>query len=322
MPNPTRWAMLAGWLIVGAAIAHAEVTLLLEEPYGAFGGMNPTGHAAVYLSRVCAETPVQLRRCRPGETGVVLSRYHRVGDYDWVAIPLTAYLYAVEQPEQVPASATPEEAAELRDRYRRKYLEAIAPDEKDGSAPRDDWTQLVGEAYDRTIYTFSLETSESRDDALIAALNSRANRNHFNLLFHNCADFARNIVDFYFPKAVHRNFGADVGIMTPKQAAKSFVNYARKHPDLQFSGLVVTQVPGTVPRSSPVRGVLESLIKSKKYVVPLTTLAVLHPLFGSGLAYALVEESHFDPKRATGSAAESPSTPKMVVSELGWNAGE
>lgn len=26
--------------------AHADVALLLEEPYGAFGGMNPTGHAA------------------------------------------------------------------------------------------------------------------------------------------------------------------------------------------------------------------------------------------------------------------------------------
>ena len=34
-----------------------------------------TGHAAVYLSGVCAETPLVLRRCGPGETGVVLSRY-------------------------------------------------------------------------------------------------------------------------------------------------------------------------------------------------------------------------------------------------------
>ncbi len=322
MPKPTRWAILAGCLVFGATMARAEVTLLLEEPYGAFGAMNPTGHAAIYLSRVCADTPVHLRRCGPGETGVVISRYHRVGGYDWIAIPLTAYLYAAESPEQVPASVTPDEAAELRDSYRRKYLEEIVPDESDGSTPRGDWTQLVGEAYDRTIYTYSLATSEQRDDELIERLNSRANTKRFHLLYRNCADFVRNIVDFYYPKAIHRNFTADVGIMTPKQAAKCVVHYARKHPDLQFSGLVVPQVPGTVPRSSAVRGVLESLIKSKKYFVPLTTLAVLHPLFGSGLAYALVEESHFDPKRATGSAEESPSTPKMVVSELRWNAGD
>lgn len=322
MRLPASRLSLGLLLLLRASAGRAEVTLFLEEPYGAFGGMNPTGHAAVYLSRVCAETPVLLRRCRPGETGVVLSRYHRVGGYDWIAIPLTAYLYAVERPDEVPQSATPEEVAQLRDTYRREHLEAIVPDESDGGAPRGDWTQLVGEAYDRTIYTFSLETTERRDDALIEVLNSRANRNHFNLLFHNCADFARNVIDFYYPKAVHRNFTSDLGIMTPKQAAKCLVHYGRKHDDLQFTALVIAQVPGPLPRSSSVRGVLESLMKSKKYLVPLTTLAVLHPLLGGGLAYALVEESHFDPKRVTGSAAASSPTPTMVVSELVWNGGE
>jgi hypothetical protein len=39
--------ILAGWLLT-ASTAHAEITLLLEEPYGAFG-MTPTGHAAISL---------------------------------------------------------------------------------------------------------------------------------------------------------------------------------------------------------------------------------------------------------------------------------
>jgi hypothetical protein len=68
--------------------AHASATLLLEEPYGKLGFFTATGHAAVYLSSVCAETPVVLRRCGPGETGVVLSRYDGVNGYDWIAIPL------------------------------------------------------------------------------------------------------------------------------------------------------------------------------------------------------------------------------------------
>jgi len=58
--------------------AHAQATLLLEEPYSYDGTFAGTGHAAVYLSRICAETPSLLRRCGPGEPGVVISRYHHL----------------------------------------------------------------------------------------------------------------------------------------------------------------------------------------------------------------------------------------------------
>jgi hypothetical protein len=36
---------------------------------------------------------------------------------------------------------------------------------------------------------------------------------------------------------------------------------------------VIPQVPGTIPRSKQTDGVLESLIKSKKYVAPLALLS-------------------------------------------------
>ena len=80
-----------------AATAGAALS---GEPYGRFAMFSPTGHAAVYLSRVCAETPTQLRRCNPDELGVVIV-LNRVGNLDWVAIPLVPYLYAVERSEQV-----------------------------------------------------------------------------------------------------------------------------------------------------------------------------------------------------------------------------
>ena len=57
-----------------------------------------TGHAAVYLSGVCAESPIVLRKCAPGELGAVISRYDGVHGYDWLAVPLIPYLYAVEHP--------------------------------------------------------------------------------------------------------------------------------------------------------------------------------------------------------------------------------
>jgi hypothetical protein len=49
------------------APAHlrAQATLLLEEPYSYDGTFAGTGHAAVYLSRVCADSPTVLRRCQP-----------------------------------------------------------------------------------------------------------------------------------------------------------------------------------------------------------------------------------------------------------------
>src|SRR6266404_8830688 len=87
---------------------HAQVTLLLEEPYGYDGTFAGTGHAAVYLSRVCADSPTILRRCHPGETGVVISRYHRVAGRDWIAIPLLRYLYAVGSAEDIPLVADPQ----------------------------------------------------------------------------------------------------------------------------------------------------------------------------------------------------------------------
>src|ERR1700734_875902 len=166
-------ALVAG--LFGAGAAPASVTELLGEPFGTLGGMNPTGHAAIYLSRVCAATPLSLRRCEPGEQGVVISRYHRVGGYDWIAIPLLPYLYAGDEPDQVPLSVSVKEVAALRDTYRRANLLQVAPNAKDGSTPQGDWIQLVGSAYDRTLYAFGIETTTEQDDQFIKTFNSHSN---------------------------------------------------------------------------------------------------------------------------------------------------
>src|SRR5712675_381555 len=118
-----------------AGAARASATLLLEEPYGKLGFFTATGHAAVYLSGVCAETPLVLRPCAPGALGAVISRYDGVGGYDWVAIPLIPYLYAVDHAEDIPLFADAKMVNLLRDHYRRKYLAEVAPDAKNGEAP-------------------------------------------------------------------------------------------------------------------------------------------------------------------------------------------
>ena len=294
--------------------ARADATLLLEEPYGHFGAFTATGHAAVYLDRVCAETPVRLRPCIPGETGVVISRYNKIAGYDWIAIPLIPYLYAVEGPNDVPLFVNPKVVAFLRNQYRRAYLEAIAPDEPNGEPPGGNWTQLVGSAYDRTIYGYRIETSATRDAEFIRVYNSRQNRSHFNLLVHNCADFAREAIDFYYPRTLHRNLIADMGITTPKEIAKLLAKFSAKHAELQSGSFVIPQVPGSVPRSTAVHGVMESLLKSKKYIVPV---AVFEPIAAGAMAAAYISGGgRFDPKKnALVLAPGQPPEPPLATAE-------
>ncbi len=283
------------------SLASASATLLLEEPYGKMGFFTATGHAAVYLSGVCADTPVVLRRCAPGETGIVLSRYDGVGGYDWVAIPLIPYLYAVERPEDVPLFADTKMTAFLRDRYRRRYLEDVAPDGKNGGTPGGNWYELVGSSYDRTIYGFEIETTPEQDEALIRKLNSSPNQSHFHLVSRNCADFAKDVLNFYYPKSLHRSPVADVGMTTPKQMAKILTRFSDRHPELQFSRLIIAQVPGSMPRSSTVRGVVDSFFRSKKYIVPSV---VFSPIFAGCVAAVDV---------GTGAGRFDPATNALVL---------
>ncbi len=272
-------------VVASASLASASATLLLEEPYGKLGFFTATGHAAVYLSGVCAETPLVLRPCRRGELGVVISRYDGVGGYDWVAIPLIPYLYAVEKTDDIPLFVDPKVVGFLRDQYRRKHLEAVAPDLVDGETPGGNWYELVGSAYDRTAYAFEIETSKEQDAALIRAYNAAPNRSHFRTVSHNCADFAKDVINFYYPKSLHRSVVADVGMTTPKQMAKTMVKFSARHPELEFSRYVIPQVPGTEARSAAVHGVVESFLKSKKYIVPS---AVASPIF-AGCVVAVYE---------------------------------
>ena len=93
------------------------------------------------------------------------------------------------------------------------------------------------------------------------------------------------MINFYYPRALHRSVVADVGITTPKQMAKTLIKFSAHHPQLEFSRFVIPQVPGSVARSTPVHGVVESFLKSKKYIVPS---AVVSPIFAGCVAAVYV----------------------------------
>jgi hypothetical protein len=223
---------------------------------------------------------------------VIISRYAGVGGYDWLAIPVVPYLYAVDDIKNVPAQADPATVAALRDEYHREHLDNIRA---------RNWEQLVGAAYDRRIFAFEFAATEAQDDALIAKLNSAPNVSHFSLLFHNCADFARSIINFYHPGAVRRSITADSGITTPKQIAKSLVHFQKRTNELEERDFMIPQVSGALPRSRPIHGVLESILKTKKYLLPI---AVLHPAIAASLAASYITGGRFNPARAVTSPSQ------------------
>ncbi len=259
--------------------ARAQAALLMEEPYGLYGTINPTGHNAVYLENVCAATPLKLRRCHPGELGVVISRYEGVDGYDWVAIPLIPYLYAVENASQVPTHVDHEMVVQMRDRYREAHLRPFGLDKSGGSYVRDGWTQLIGAAYERRIYAFRFDTTPAQDDAFIAWLNDRPNRSHFHMLFRNCADFARQVLNRYFPRTFRRSVFPDAGVTTPKQIAYKLVRYARKHPNTNLTVLEIPQVPGYGWHSHSTKDIAESF-STTVYAIPLT---LVNPYLAGGI---------------------------------------
>ena len=279
-------------------VSRADVAILLEEPYSVDGSFGGTGHSAVYLSNICAASPLQLRRCNPGEPGVVLSRYHHIAGYDWVAVPVVAYLYAVEKPEDTPLFVDPKLAWFLRNQYRRTHFADIVPDPPTSNPDSSDWYQLIGSAFDRTLYGFQLPTSPEDDDRLIVKFNSGQNRQAYKLLTTNCADFVHDIVTFYYPDSVWRSKLGDLGFMTPKQAAKSFVQFskraAKQDPQVQLTRFFVPQVPGTVKRSRPVHGLVDGVFHSKKYFLPL---AVFQPFVAGGVATTYYLGGRFDPAK-------------------------
>ena len=276
---------------MASAAAHARIGLVIGEPFGSFGTMMPVGHAGIYLDHVCADGPIHLRPCQPGEAGVVLSRYHdlRASHVDWMAVPAFTFFYGVDSPAEVPAWVTPAVEFNLREEYRRAHLEALAPDRlnkhgEPGPPPYGDWQEGIGAAFDRNLLIYSMETSTAQDESILAMLNDRPNLRRYTLGRANCADFAADLLSVVLPGALHRNVLADFDMTTPKNLAREIDAYGLAHPEIGLRVLEVPQLPGTLRRSRPFRGAAEIFVKTKRYLV---TLIVIQPeaLLADWIAY-------------------------------------
>jgi hypothetical protein len=270
-------------LLAGVGLpARADVGLLLNakpniHPELVKAEIIGEGHSAVYLSRVCPETPIKLRLCAPGEQGSVLQNYQDYKEdqpYEWNIVPLSEYLYGVDDLRDRPLFATPELLTALQNHYRATYLRDLCTTPRCIKDADANWRDAVAAAFVREIYIFSVHTTVEQDEQFIREFNARPNVNHYHAVSRNCADFAKMVVNLYFPHSAHRDFLNDFGMTGPKAIARSFTHYAEHHPELQLRVIRVEQVPGTYRRSSDCREGTEQTVRSTKWLVPITVLEV------------------------------------------------
>lgn len=274
-----RLAAIAGLIALGLAAvpAYADVGVLLNESLDtSVARITGSGHSAVYFSRICADSPIKLRLCRPGEMGSVMSNYTTLGEdqpYEWNIVPLSIYLYGVEDPRNRPLFGSQKIKRVLEERYREKFLAAYCDSSSCRTSNKAEWREMVGATLERSIYAFVVATTIEQDQALIDDFNSQPNRNHFNGITRNCADFARRVLNTYFPHSTRPDYLNDFGMITPKAIARSFARYAEHHPEVEFHVIHFAQLPGTIKRSSECRNGTEQLYHSKKLLVPMLIFA-------------------------------------------------
>jgi len=276
-------ASLLPILLLGLSIsfapprASADVGVVLNESLDeSMDRITGTGHMAVYFSNICAESPTKLRLCGPGESGSVISTYINIGEdrsFDWNIVPLNIYLYGVEDPGNRPIFASYKIKRALEERYRQNYLSGLCDTPSCQTSGKSEWREMVAATLIRGMYMFVVDTSIQQDRQLIDSFNNAPNENRFNGATNNCADFARRIVNTYFPHAASRDVLNDFGMTSPKAVARTFTHYAQRHPELNLRVMHFAQVPGTIKRSSNVRAGTEQLFRSKRLLIPMVAFA-------------------------------------------------
>jgi len=257
--------------------AYGDVGVILNETLNeSVARVTGSGHTAVYFSRICPDSPVKLRLCRPDENGSVMSNYINLGEderFEWNIAPFNLYVYGVEDPADRPVFGSEKIKSVLEERYRQQSLAAYCTVKDCLQGDKAEWREMVGANMIRSMYIFVVETTLQQDEDLIAKFNALPNENHFNGMTRNCADFTKGIIDTYFPHSAHRDVINDFGMTSPKAVARTFSHYAQNHPESNFRVLHFSQLPGTIKRSTEPRSGTEQLFRSKKLLIPMVILA-------------------------------------------------
>ena len=273
-PGPALLCVLAL-----AAVPHsawADLGVVVADPTNfSYSKYTSAGHTLVYLSGVCPVSPVKARLCQPGEAGSVITTYPTFSEkqaYNWNIIPFSTYLQGSSKPADRLLYGSHQVKFALELQARDSYLQPVC---ESGHCPvviHSGWRDIVGMTNDRDVFVYAVHTSREQDRAIVDRLNDDANTNQFHSLTNNCANFASRIINATFPNSVHRDLLNDIGMMSPKGAAKSFTHWALKHPELGFYSMHFAQQPGDLKRSGVARSGTETAIHMKKYLIPAIVL--------------------------------------------------
>jgi hypothetical protein len=257
--------------------AHADIGVMVANPTN-LGASRYTsaGHALLFLSGVCPVTPIHARLCNPGEQGSVLTVYPNFREsnpYNWNLVPLSVYLDGSLTPGNrlLYGSTYIKQALELHARI--TLLQSLCTNDTDcPQLPHSSWRDIVAATVDRDIFLYAVHTTSAQDQTAVDWLNQNPNQNHYNGFTNNCADFVASLINLLFPHSVHRDLLNDVGMMSPKSAAKSFTHWALQRPELGFYSLHFAQIPSDIPRAGLARSGTETVIHTKKYLIPAIVL--------------------------------------------------
>ena len=184
----------------------------------------------------------------------------------------------------------------LRDQYRRKHLEAVAPDRDRRRRLRAgtgmNW--WVRPTTERCTHSKS-KPLRRRIEAFIERYNSSPNRSHFHTVSYELRRFRQGCDQLLLSESPASQRGRRCR-NDHSQADGEDPDQVQRPPssNCEFSRFVIPQVPGSEARSTPVHGVVESFLKSKKYIVPS---AVASPIFAGCVVavYVGTGAGRFDP---------------------------
>ncbi|HET8967398.1 MAG TPA: hypothetical protein VFN20_14320 [Candidatus Acidoferrum sp.] len=302
--------------------ASADVGVVLNESLDVdMDRITSTGHTAIYFSRVCPESPVKLRLCGPGENGSIMSNYINIGEdrsYEWNVVPLNIYLYGVEDSRNRSIFASYKIKHLLEEHYRQKYLPAYCTTESCATSRKSEWREMVAATLIRGVYIFAINTTVEQDLEFIAEFNSSVNKNHFNGVTRNCADFAKRIVNIYFPHSAKADYLNDFGMTSPKAVARTFTHYGLRHPESHLRVMHFAQVPGITKRSRTVRSGTEQLFHSGKLALPMAlisyyTVPVVTASYFTTARFNAQKEFERHPASQTQPADATPDTPEEIA---------
>ncbi|HEY0796210.1 MAG TPA: hypothetical protein VGD64_10555 [Acidisarcina sp.] len=233
-----------------AAVSRADVALLVEDPAGYKGFLSDSGHLAIWISDACVGVEGRITPCNGGG-GVVLSSTSYWLRKGWAAIPAQTYLDGVAGKSETIAWSDTLHAAypEVPINYGRKY---------------------IGRLNHRGVYVLRLHTSSEQDAQVLEGIQQGRNQFHYAVWTNNCSDFARQVLQLYFPGEFGRRIFPDFGITTPHGVANRLWKLAKKTPALDMR---VYYIPRRTRaghiHDGRTKGICEAATTDVKYAAPL-----------------------------------------------------